>query len=279
MPHPEVPPDEPRDWMSVVDEEVAALPEKYRSAVVLCDLQGLPRKESARLLGIPEGTLSARLARARRRLAAGLSLRGMGRPGAALAAVLAGGMATAAVPEPLVAAVAKAARLEALVAGALAPPPSWSFAEATERLVGNNLSMTRAAAEVASVVTVKDVWLKFFVPIVTGAMLLGVILTVVALIAYPRGKELPPPAEKAPALPQAWPPAGTAPMLIAKRPIPANARLTVDHVWLVHRPKEQVPDARDLVRDVAGRVTRVAIGEGEPITEDKLDPDPSPRDK
>ena len=43
--------------------------EKYRAAVVLCDLEGVSRKEAARRLGIPEGTLSSRLATARQMLA------------------------------------------------------------------------------------------------------------------------------------------------------------------------------------------------------------------
>ncbi|MBX9579852.1 MAG: sigma-70 family RNA polymerase sigma factor [Gemmataceae bacterium] len=58
-----------------VDLDVALrdLPEADRTAVVLCHLDGLTRKEAAERLGCPEGTLSARLSRAlgklRRRLA------------------------------------------------------------------------------------------------------------------------------------------------------------------------------------------------------------------
>src|SRR4051794_21714745 len=42
----------------VLDEELNRLPEKFRVAVVLCDLEGRTRREAARQLGIPEGTLS-----------------------------------------------------------------------------------------------------------------------------------------------------------------------------------------------------------------------------
>lgn len=52
-----------------LDDELTALPEKYRVAIVLCELEGRSRKEVARELNIPEGTLSSRLATARKTLA------------------------------------------------------------------------------------------------------------------------------------------------------------------------------------------------------------------
>ena len=66
-------------------------PEHYREAVVLCELRGLSRKQAAAELGIPEGTLSSRLAGAKRKLAARLSARGLAAPGGARAAARAGG--------------------------------------------------------------------------------------------------------------------------------------------------------------------------------------------
>jgi RNA polymerase sigma factor (sigma-70 family) len=55
-----------------VDEALAALPEKYRTPLVLCHLQGWSRREAAERLGCPEGTLSSLLARGLDRLRAKL---------------------------------------------------------------------------------------------------------------------------------------------------------------------------------------------------------------
>lgn len=61
----------------VVLDEVAKLSDSYRSAVVLCELDGVGRTDAAKRLGIPEGTLSSRLAAARKILAARLAARGV----------------------------------------------------------------------------------------------------------------------------------------------------------------------------------------------------------
>jgi RNA polymerase sigma factor (sigma-70 family) len=61
---------------ALLDQELGRLPEKYRVAVILCDLEGKTRKAAARLLGCPEGSLSSRLARARALLAKRLARRG-----------------------------------------------------------------------------------------------------------------------------------------------------------------------------------------------------------
>jgi RNA polymerase sigma factor (sigma-70 family) len=77
------------DAARAVAEEVGRLSPRYRAAVVLCELEGRPRAAAARELGIAPGTLSSRLAAARRELAERLSARGFGPPAlAALAPVV-----------------------------------------------------------------------------------------------------------------------------------------------------------------------------------------------
>ncbi len=77
-----------------LDKEISALPEKYRVAVVLCELEGRSRREVARVLGIAEGTLSSRLATARKMLAKRLKTHGSMLPGVVPGAVPAGLLAS-----------------------------------------------------------------------------------------------------------------------------------------------------------------------------------------
>src|SRR5205085_6589013 len=76
------------------------------AAVVLVELEGRPRKAVAEALGVPEGTLSSRLAKARKLLADRLRRRGFALPVGLVAAV--------AVPPGLAAAAVRVASLDAV---------------------------------------------------------------------------------------------------------------------------------------------------------------------
>jgi RNA polymerase sigma factor (sigma-70 family) len=94
---------ETSDVVAVVDEEIARLPERLRMPVLLCELEGQSRQEAAGQLGIPEGTLSSRLAAARKVLAVRLRQRGVALSAAALSAALGQEVASANVPADLTA--------------------------------------------------------------------------------------------------------------------------------------------------------------------------------
>jgi len=55
-----------------LERALAALPDEFREAVVLCDIAGLGAGEAAELLGVPAGTVKSRVFRARALLAVAL---------------------------------------------------------------------------------------------------------------------------------------------------------------------------------------------------------------
>jgi RNA polymerase sigma factor (sigma-70 family) len=143
LPAPAIAPAEPHDWQPVFDQELNRLPEKYRAPVILCDLQGQPRRDAARQLNLAEGTLSSRLSRGRRMLAARLARHGIALSGGALAVCVA--QTSAAVPTALVAATTRSALL--LAAGqtaAIAAPVSAIIRGVTQSMFLAKLRTTLA---------------------------------------------------------------------------------------------------------------------------------------
>ena len=107
------------DLPGLIDDALAAIPDAYRAAVVLCHLEGRSRSEAARELGWSEGTLSGRLHRALELLGKRLTARGVTAPATAILAVWAARAASAGVPPALAASTQTAASL--LTAGFTAP--------------------------------------------------------------------------------------------------------------------------------------------------------------
>ncbi len=73
----ETAPEEDRDdLLPLLDEELNRLPQRFRAALVACELEGKSRREAAVQLGLSEGTLSTHLARGRKLLRERLLRRG-----------------------------------------------------------------------------------------------------------------------------------------------------------------------------------------------------------
>jgi RNA polymerase sigma factor (sigma-70 family) len=134
LPHP--PHVEPEgSWQELrplLDRAVSQLPDKYRLPVVLCDLEGRSRQEVARQLRLPEGTLSSRLAAARKTLARRLARHAPVLAGGVAALLLAERASCAGVPGALARSVVKAAALAETGRAAVAAVTSPRVAALTE---------------------------------------------------------------------------------------------------------------------------------------------------
>ena len=123
-----------RDLEPVLDQELSRLPNRYRTAIALCDLEGKTRKEVAQQLGVPEGTLSGWLTRGRAMLAKRLARQGLAMSAAALAAALSQNVLSAGVPAAAVSPI-KAASLLAAGQGAAPGAISAKVAALTEGVI------------------------------------------------------------------------------------------------------------------------------------------------
>jgi RNA polymerase sigma factor (sigma-70 family) len=107
--HSEATSQSPRFAEDLLDEALRRLPEHYRTALVLCHLEGRSHEEAARQLGCSVATLRSRLMRGRARLRAELTGRGLVLAVGVEAVVLTASRADAVLPAFLVGATLKTA--------------------------------------------------------------------------------------------------------------------------------------------------------------------------
>jgi RNA polymerase sigma factor (sigma-70 family) len=151
VPDVEAPDEQPwRDLRHVIDQALAALPDKYRVPIILCELERKTGKEAARQLKIPEGTLATRLRTAKVMLSKRLMRRGLLLPAGSLAAALSQGGAAGAAPLALVSSTIKAAAC--CVTGSMATVPGLSANVVA--LTGGVLKMTSKLSVMAGTLLV-----------------------------------------------------------------------------------------------------------------------------
>src|SRR5262245_8873581 len=88
-----------REFLFILDDELARLPDRFRLPLVLCLIEGLSQNEAAARLGCSPGSIKGRLERGREKLRQRLSARGITLAAALSAAAI--GSASAAIPPAL----------------------------------------------------------------------------------------------------------------------------------------------------------------------------------
>jgi RNA polymerase sigma factor (sigma-70 family) len=165
-----------RELSSVIDEELDRLSEKYRTAFVLCEMEGHSIEAAARILCCPPGTIGTRLARARSMLRQRLIRRGFDIP-----ATVSARMLFAAVPASLVGSTVRAA-----------------LSGTTSQVVSRGLISTRVANLTNGVLVtmILKKWVKAFSVVVGLCLFGGVALKGLESQAVETGQPLPHPAPK-----------------------------------------------------------------------------------
>ncbi len=146
-----------RELQTVLDEEMAHIPEKYRAPLILCYLEGKTNEEAARLLHWPPGSMSRRISRGLELLRQRLNRRGLIFSPGLFPTMLAEQAGPVAVPNALADATIEAA--VAVVGGAVAATATVATKVVTrsegilKALLLARLSRTAALLAVAAILT------------------------------------------------------------------------------------------------------------------------------
>ena len=171
------PPDDRDDLLPILDEELNRLPDRYRAALLACELEGRSRREAAQQLGIPEGTLSTYLARGRKRLRDQLRRRGIDL-GVGPIAAFSRPMVEPVIPDRLIGPTVRAALAPSSAAAGTVPVAVSSLAERVLKM----MFLARLTLIVALLLTV------------ASGTLTAVVLGLPATAAAPRSPDDPPKA-------------------------------------------------------------------------------------
>jgi RNA polymerase sigma factor (sigma-70 family) len=144
-----------RELLTLLDEELQNLPERYRAPLVHCYLEGQTRDEAARHLGCSESTVNRRLEQGKEQLRKRLARRGLTLPAALLALVLTEGASNGAIPPPLPAAALRSST-STISPGEIGSQASASVAELANGVLrgmkGTKLKIATSLALAASLV-------------------------------------------------------------------------------------------------------------------------------